>query len=88
MQTLTAEVRSLEDHGYQLGLGVPDMAGILTFKDTKGLSDGQSLIVGQLVNVTVKKQSSNGRTCNVTNDPDLFSSSSVSKMTFLQSRTF
>ncbi|KAK0246373.1 hypothetical protein EDD85DRAFT_966662 [Armillaria nabsnona] len=83
--TLTAEVRSLEDHGYQLGLGVPDMAGILTFKDTKGLSDGQSLIVGQLVNVTVKKQSSNGRTCHVTNDPDLFSSSSLTEITSVTS---
>ncbi|PBK76689.1 U3 snoRNP-associated protein Rrp5 [Armillaria solidipes] len=83
--TLTAEVRSLEDHGYQLGLGVPDMAGILTFKDTKGLSDDQSLIVGQLVDVTVQKQSSNGRTCHVTNDPDLFSSSSLTEITSVTS---
>ncbi|KAK0208872.1 hypothetical protein DFS33DRAFT_480538 [Desarmillaria ectypa] len=79
--TLTAEVRSIEDHGYQLSFGVPDMTGILTFKDTKGLSDDQSLIVGQLVDVTVQKQSSNGRTCHVTNDPDLFSSSSLTEIT-------
>ncbi|KAK0481607.1 hypothetical protein IW261DRAFT_1550697 [Armillaria novae-zelandiae] len=83
--TLTAEVRSFEDHGYQLGLGVPDMAGILTFKDTKGLSDGRSLMVGQLVDVTVQRQSSNGRTCHVTNDPALFSSSSLTEITSVTS---
>ncbi|KAG7450112.1 nucleic acid-binding protein [Guyanagaster necrorhizus] len=83
--TLTAEVRSVEDHGYQLGLGVQGMAGILTFKDTKGLTDGQSLIVGQLVDVTVQKQSSNGRTCHVTNDPDLFLSSSLTEITSVTS---
>ncbi|KAK0466399.1 uncharacterized protein EV420DRAFT_1617656 [Desarmillaria tabescens] len=83
--TLTAEVRSVEDHGYQLNLGVPDMAGILTFKDTKGLSDDKAPIVGQLVDVTVQKQSPNGRTCHVTNDPNLFSSSSLTEITSVTS---
>ncbi|KAF5375185.1 hypothetical protein D9758_000459 [Tetrapyrgos nigripes] len=74
--TLSASVKSVEDHGYLLELGVPDVSGFLSFKDAK-LRDNEKLLVGQLVDVTVTTLSKNGRMCNVSIDSELFSSSSV-----------
>jgi rRNA biogenesis protein RRP5 len=77
LQTLTAAVKSVEDHGYILELGVPQVSGFLSFEDAKLVSGDEKLFVGQLLEVTVIKISSNGRICNVTADPKKFSSSSV-----------
>jgi len=48
----------------------------LSFKDAK--QEDAKLRVGQLVDVTVTTLSKNGRTCNVSVDPSVFSSSAVS----------
>ncbi|TRM65942.1 hypothetical protein BD626DRAFT_612896 [Schizophyllum amplum] len=82
--TLTAAVQSVEDHGYILDLGVPGVSGFLSFKDTpKPSSDDEDakLPVGGLVNVTVQKLSKNGRICNVTADPAIFTSSCATEVT-------
>jgi rRNA biogenesis protein RRP5 len=78
-QTLSAVVKSIEDHGFILELGVPDVSGFLSFKDLQKGPEGNErrLQVGQLVDVVVKKMSSNGRTCNVTFNSNLFASSTV-----------
>jgi rRNA biogenesis protein RRP5 len=80
LKTLSAAIKSVEDHGYILDLGIPDVSGFLSFKDaTKGPIDKKAkLHVGQLLDVSVKTMSSNRRTCNVSADVDTFSSSSVS----------
>ncbi|KAL0071786.1 rRNA biogenesis protein rrp5 [Marasmius tenuissimus] len=72
--TLTAAVKSLEDHGYLLDLGVSDVSGFLSFKEATSITE--RLRVGQLVNVAVNKLSANGRTCEVTADPKIFTTSS------------
>ena len=70
-------MKSVEDHGYIVELGVPKISGFLSFEDAKLGSKGGRLFVGHLLQVTVTKVSSNGRICNVTADPKKFSSSSV-----------
>lgn len=64
-QTLTGAVRSVEDHGYILSLGLPSLTSFLSFKEAKKLQD-ERLKVGQLITCRVKDVSENGRTCNVT----------------------
>jgi rRNA biogenesis protein RRP5 len=77
-QSLSAAVKSVEDHGYILELGVSGISGFLSFREAqKGGSEGSRLQVGALINVSVIKMSSNGRICTLTNDPDVFVSSSV-----------
>ena len=79
-QTLTAAVQSVEDHGYIVDLGIPNVSGFLSFKDAPSPSsddEDAKLPVGSLVNATVLKLSKNGRTCNVTADPAKFTSSFV-----------
>ena len=78
-KTLSAAVKSIEDHGYILDLGMPDVSGFLSFKDAiKGPFDHNSkLHVGRLVDVSVSKMSGNGRICTVTVDSPTFVSSSV-----------
>jgi len=69
-QTMSASVKSIEDHGYILNLGVPEVSGFLSFKDAKkSLQSSSSLLVGSIVDVSISKLSSNGRTCNVTISP-------------------
>jgi hypothetical protein len=77
-QTLSAAVKSIEDHGYQLDMGIPDVAGFLPFKDVKRDSAGK-LHVGQILDVVVVKMSSNARTCKVVLDKELFASATVSQ---------
>ncbi|KAL0580810.1 rRNA biogenesis protein rrp5 [Marasmius crinis-equi] len=72
--TLTAAVKSVEDHGYILDLGIAEVSGFLSFKESQSLS--AKLRVGQLVNVAVSKLSANGRSCEVTADPKIFTTSS------------
>ena len=65
---MSASVKSIEDHGYILNLGIPDVSGFLSFKDAKkALGSPSNLPVGSIIDVSVSKLSSNGRTCNVTN---------------------
>jgi rRNA biogenesis protein RRP5 len=64
---MSASVKTIEDHGYILNLGVPEVSGFLSFKDAKkALESSERLSVGAIVDVSVLKMSSNGRTCNVT----------------------
>ncbi|KAG6817708.1 hypothetical protein H0H87_004499 [Tephrocybe sp. NHM501043] len=80
--TITAAVKSIEDHGYALDLGLPDVSGFLSFKDAeKGHFKVKKLYVGQPLDATVNKMSSNGRICNVVADPSTFSSSFLSEVT-------
>ncbi|KAF8222115.1 hypothetical protein L208DRAFT_1324246 [Tricholoma matsutake] len=76
-----ATVKSVEDHGYILELGVPKVSGFLSFADAKLGSGDSRLFVGQLLEITVTKVSSNGRICNVTADVKKFCSSSLSEVT-------
>lgn len=79
LQTLSAAVKSVEDHGYILDIGVADVSGFLSFEEAeKGASTaGKRLQVGHLVDVTVLKLSSNGRTCNVTSSDEFVRNSMV-----------
>ncbi len=64
---MSASVKSIEDHGYILNLGIPDVSGFLSFKDAKkALESSSKLHVGSIVDVSISKLSSNGRSCNVT----------------------
>ncbi|KAF9040398.1 nucleic acid-binding protein [Hymenopellis radicata] len=85
--TLSAAIKSVEDHGYQLDVGIRDLATFLPFKDAKAPEDGSRLYVGQLVDVTVQKVTKNARTCNVTNDPMVFATSSLTEITILITAT-
>ncbi len=69
----------MEDHGYLLDLGVPEVSGFLAFKDLQS-DKSAKLRVGQLLNATVSSVSKNGRTCNVTIDTRMFVTSSVSDL--------
>ncbi|KAF8560198.1 hypothetical protein OG21DRAFT_1401925 [Imleria badia] len=80
--SLSAAVKSIEDHGYLLELGVFGISGFLSFKEAHGSgSEGSRLQVGALIHVSVIKMSSNGRICTLTNDPDVLVSSSISEVT-------
>ena len=75
---MSASVKSIEDHGYILNLGVPEVSGFLSFKDVKkALGSSEKLSVGAIVDVSVLKMSSNGRTCNVTISPSSIKASYV-----------
>lgn len=75
---MSASVKSIEDHGYILSLGIPDVSGFLSFKDAKkSLQSSSSLLVGSIVDVSISKVSSNGRTCNVTISPSSIRASHV-----------
>ena len=76
---MSASVKSIEDHGYILNLGVSEVSGFLSFKDAKkALESSERLSVGAIVDVSVLKMSSNGRTCNVTIAPSPIRASYVS----------
>ncbi|KAF8140429.1 hypothetical protein EV363DRAFT_1393337 [Boletus edulis] len=80
--SLNAAVRSIEDHGYLLELGISGVSGFLSFKEAhKGDSEGSRLQLGALIHVSVIKMSSNGRICTLTNDSDVLASSSISEVT-------
>jgi rRNA biogenesis protein RRP5 len=67
---MSASVKSIEDHGYILNLGLPEVLGFLSFKDAKkSLQSSSSLPVGSIVDISISKVSGNGRTCNVTMAP-------------------
>lgn len=77
-QSLSAAVKSIEDHGYVLELGVSGISGFLSFKEAhRDGSEDSKLRVGALIHVSVIKMSPNGRICTLTNDPDVLVLSSV-----------
>ncbi|TFK36889.1 hypothetical protein BDQ12DRAFT_686041 [Crucibulum laeve] len=80
--TLTAAIKSVEDHGYILDLGIPDISGFLSFADASQILLGKriKLSAGWVLPVTVSKVSGNGRTCNVVADSSTFASSSLSEV--------
>lgn len=73
-------MKSKEDHGYILDLGIANVSGFLSFQDAKTgpFDEPEDLHVGRLIDVTVTKMSGNGRTCNVTTDPTTCTTASVS----------
>ena len=77
---MTAAVKSREDHGYILELGIPDISGFLSFKDADPLQQNRDvkLPTGALFDVTATKVSANGRTCTLSRDSALFVKSAVS----------
>ncbi|KAL6310100.1 U3 snoRNP-associated protein Rrp5 [Sparassis latifolia] len=81
--TMSAAIKSAEDHGYILDLGLSDVTGFLSFKDAKkgAFEHPRKLRVGQLLDVSVTKMSGNGRTCSVSVDPQTFASTSTSEIT-------
>ncbi|KAH9065673.1 nucleic acid-binding protein [Lactarius vividus] len=84
--TMSASVKSIEDHGYILNLGVPEVSGFLSFKDAKkALENSERLAVGAIVDVSVLKMSSNGRTCNVTINPSSVRVSYLTEVTNVKS---
>ncbi|KAH8990141.1 nucleic acid-binding protein [Lactarius hatsudake] len=84
--TMSASVKSIEDHGYILNLGVPEVSGFLSFKDAKKALEGsERLAVGAIVDVSVLKMSSNERTCNVTINPPSVRVSHLTEVTNVKS---
>jgi rRNA biogenesis protein RRP5 len=80
---MPASVKSIEDHGYILNLGIPDVTGFLSFKDAKkALESSSKLPLGSIVDVSISKLSSNGRTCNVTISPSSIKVSHVCSLYF------
>jgi len=79
VKALSAAIKSVEDHGYVLNTGIPDVSGFLSFKETEKITEVRYR-VGQLVDVYVTKLSSNRRTCNFGADPKKFVSNSVSDL--------
>ncbi|KAH8099388.1 nucleic acid-binding protein [Cristinia sonorae] len=77
--TLTVAVKSVEDHGYILNLGVPEVSGFLSFKDAQKRFE-RKLSVGVLLDTVVAKMAGNGRTCNVGVDASLLASSSMTEV--------
>ena len=75
-QTLSAAVKSVEDHGYILDFGIGEVSGFLSFNDAPSTTRKQ-LQVGHLIDVSVLKLSSNGRTCNVTSNDESLRNSVV-----------
>ncbi|OSC99437.1 hypothetical protein PYCCODRAFT_1438226 [Trametes coccinea BRFM310] len=84
---MSASVKSVEDHGYILDLGIPEVSGFLSFKDAqKGpFEKDRKLHVGRLLDVTVSKMSGNGRTCNVSVDEQTLKSTSLSEVSSVNS---
>ncbi|SCZ99428.1 BZ3500_MvSof-1268-A1-R1_Chr7-2g09528 [Microbotryum saponariae] len=63
--TLTAVVRSIEDNGYILALGVDSMSSFLPFENAQKLQPSP-LSQGQVISCRIKDVNENGRTCTVT----------------------
>ena len=72
-------MKSREDHGFTLDLGVEDVSCFLPFNEIEGASDGErkELYTGALVDVTITKASAKGRICTVSADSSKFSTSHV-----------
>lgn len=77
---MSAAVKSVEDHGYLLDIGLSDVTGFLKRK-----REEQDLVVGSYVDLAVDKLADDGRTCIFTSDPKEFKHASVSEF-YISSR--
>lgn len=78
---MSATIKSVEDHGYILDLGMGDEASaFLSFEAAKQgpWNTEDDLCVGQVVDVNIVSLAKSGRTCTVSIDPKFFSSAAVS----------
>ncbi|KZT35635.1 nucleic acid-binding protein [Sistotremastrum suecicum HHB10207 ss-3] len=77
---LTGAVKSVEDHGYILDLGLPEVPGFISLKDVEKSNPSRKskFAVGHLLTVCVKKLTENGRTCTVTLDANTIKKSCLS----------
>ncbi|KAG8918796.1 rRNA biogenesis protein rrp5 [Tulasnella sp. 417] len=70
---VSAAVKSIEDHGYAMDFGLPDVSGFLKFSDaeTAGITPNTKLHVGMVVTCTITDKSAKkkGRVYQVTVDP-------------------
>ncbi|KAJ3575984.1 hypothetical protein NP233_g748 [Leucocoprinus birnbaumii] len=80
LKMLSAAVKSIEDHGYNLDIGVPDVSGFLPFEGS-----WPNLTMGQVVDVVVSKVSSNGRVCSVSRDKEKHSTAVLSEISSVNS---
>ncbi|EGO30779.1 hypothetical protein SERLADRAFT_444441 [Serpula lacrymans var. lacrymans S7.9] len=84
--TMSAALRSVEDHGYIFDLGISDTSGFLSFKDyRKAHVNTNHFVVGSLVEVCVTEMSTDGRNCTLSVDPELLASASLSEVTHVSS---
>ncbi|EJD03698.1 uncharacterized protein FOMMEDRAFT_139869 [Fomitiporia mediterranea MF3/22] len=82
--TLCAAVKSVEDHGYVLNIGLPDVSGFLRFKAQKdGSSDRRR--TGSLMNTIVEKMGDDGRTCILTDSESDFKNAIQKEVTNVSS---
>ena len=76
---IAGAVKSVEDHGYVLDLGINDVSGFLSFKDAKkGPWGKKKLSIGYLVQTCVRGMSPNGKVCTVTTEESTISVAKVS----------
>ncbi|CAE6439154.1 unnamed protein product, partial [Rhizoctonia solani] len=77
---ITGAIQSIEDHGYVVDLGIPDVSGFIPYKD-KSKPDAKRLSVGQVVSSTVVKLSENKRLCTLSIKPDAVKNASLTEAT-------
>ncbi|KDN33351.1 hypothetical protein RSAG8_13557, partial [Rhizoctonia solani AG-8 WAC10335] len=77
---ITGAIQSVEDHGYIVDLGIPDISGFVPYKD-KSKPDTKRLSVGQVVTSTVVKLSENKRLCTLSTKSDAVQNASLTEAT-------
>ncbi|CAE6455083.1 unnamed protein product [Rhizoctonia solani] len=77
---ITGAIQSVEDHGYVVDLGTPDISGFIPYKD-KSKPDTKRLSVGQVVSATVVKLSENKRLCTLSTSPNAVQSACLTEAT-------
>ncbi|CAE6479265.1 unnamed protein product [Rhizoctonia solani] len=77
---ITGAVQSVEDHGYIVDLGIPEVSGFIPYKD-KSNPDTKRLSVGQVVTSTVVKLSENKRLCTLSTKSDAVQNASLTEAT-------
>ncbi|KAG8732624.1 rRNA biogenesis protein rrp5, partial [Ceratobasidium sp. 423] len=77
---ITGAIQSVEDHGYVVDLGIPDVSGFIPYKD-KSKPDAKRLSVGQVVSSTVVKLSENKRLCTLSTSPNAVQSACLTEAT-------
>ncbi|CAE6485208.1 unnamed protein product [Rhizoctonia solani] len=77
---ITGAIQSVEDHGYIVDLGIPEVSGFIPYKD-KDKPDAKRLSVGQVVTSTVVKLSENKRLCTLSTKSDAVQSASLTEAT-------
>ncbi|KAB5588082.1 RRNA biogenesis protein RRP5 [Ceratobasidium theobromae] len=77
---ITGAIRSIEDHGYVVDLGLADVSGFIPYKD-KPDSGAKRLTIGQVVSSTVVKMSENKRLCTLSTRPEKLRSALLSEAT-------